>query len=361
MSCVTAACNGYVTCQQELNCKTARCLQEYIPPANLPQSITTDENTLALFSIGSGTALSPMEIGISNTMNNTEERILVGGVPWVGSGPLTTKLYFMNARYSDKRVLQNQKVLYYGNGDRNPIMIFYQDPKEFIWYIWSCEKGDMFSNTGREYIKMIPMLIEAIPGDGIWILNRGERLPDIPAVFTADPEPTLISFSYMFYAWSVNNPTQSPFTTLLFGENLAFQSVSCIDVSPECNADPFNCNENSWLIKGNEQLFGNDFCIAGEPILLAHKRTEIPKVEGAQIGDGTGPGFCKNINCVTKCSMSYFMVTESNGCLPPLIDSGSDEANDNSVRNMWIVIGILLGAIFVLLIIWLIVLARARK
>ena len=354
MSCITSACNGFVNCQQELNCPAGRCMAKYIPPIALPQEIENNGNSASLYSVGPGTALSPMEISITNSITHLEERIIVGGIPWEGTGPLSTQMYFMNVRRSDLRVIEGEEVLYYGTGERNSIMAFYQDPTSSIWYLWSCTFGTFFPNTTREFITMVPMIVE---DGGAWVLNRGED-SDFPAVFTADAIPTLVGTHYMFYAWNGENPNGSDI--LLYGETLAFQSVDIVD-NTGCALDPYSCSSQSWLAKGNEQLFDLNLCLDGQPLLLTHTRQELPVDVRVQIGEGTDAApFCENVGCGEACSIVYFMVTERNGCLPQLIDSGSTE-NNNTVRNMWIVIGVLLLVIAILVIIWIVIIKKDRK
>ena len=359
MTCTTSACNGFITCQQQLDCPVGRCLQEYIPPAKLPQEIVTNKNSLGLFSQGSGTSISPMEIGITDSGTLLEVQQIVAGIPWDGVGGITPQLYFMNVRKSNREIQEDKTILYYGQGDRNPIIIFYQDPSSFIWYIWKSESGVFFTGTTREYIQMIPLIVEDPPG--IWDLNRGQDT-NFTAVFTADATPTLVDFTSMFYAWDASNPLQNSNSTLLYGTTIALQGVDLVEqAGGSCPLDPFNCTAQTWFSKGNDQLFLEDFCIVGQPLLLAYDRSEIRSSPSASISSGsvgTTAPFCENVNCIQECTLFYFMVTESNGCLPPLVDSGAAATTDNTTKTMWIVIGVLLGVIFLLGVIWLIISRR---
>lgn len=355
MSCYTAACQGFVNCQKELNCPVGRCLQEYKPPPNLPENIDNDSFTMAFINQGSGTAITPMEIEYDDGGLVTET---IGTISWEGPSGITDSMYLMNVRHDTLVVQENQDRLFYGQGIRNAVMIFYQDPANFQWFVWQCLEGQSFPGytNSREYVKMIPLLTQPGGADTPWILN--------PAVFSATSPPTLVDKSYLFFLWDVADPLQNSNSPLLFGTTVAIQSVDLVNSATGCTLnDAYNCDDNSWIVKGNEQIFGNNNCVFSQPMLMAHSRDEIQSVGGANIGTGTTTNsapFCGNVDCYNDCMLAYFMITENNGCLPALVDSGEPTSNDDSYRNMWITVGVLVGVSIILLVLWLIVATKFR-
>lgn len=358
MPCSTVACEGFVKCDKPLNCPVGRCLAEYVPPANLPPAILTDAASMSFHNQASGSPISVMEYSITVADEEIIER--VAGIPWRAPRGITSSMYMMNVNLDTREVLTERETLTYGGETKeSPVIIFFQDPETRMWWIWQCEYNRHFGITGydtsREYVTVLPLLIKV--GDD-WVLNRGEDV-ETPCVFTDDATPTLYNNSCLFYLWD-DMPATGEFASLYFGRSVAIQSVDIV-VNSGCGEDPLACTANSWLAKGNDQLFGEDYCLSQQPIMLTYARSELRRIQGRIIGTGdeTTPAPCTNIDCANKCMMFYFMITEKTGCLPARVNSG--RVADKRVRNFMIVVGVLIGVFFILCLMWIVVWFVSKK
>lgn len=298
MSCVTIACQGFIDCPVKLNCPTPKCNVPYKSPRDFPPQET--ERSVNFYNIGSGVRTTVLE-----SSSNSEKYMYLPQVQVTHQG-LANEFYLFQLNNTptlqEFKLTKNTTVQ---TGNTSTVLIVFQSTSDGVWYCFYSDLLDNFPGTqapGRPGMRAVPIT-------SIANLNK-------------------IPIQYAFNLLPVFDPTDNE--DLLLGRPIAFQSAA-INYQPGTNLPEID--GPGIMIKGVDLINGVSFCENGFPPLLAFSANSIRKTPDNFIGTGTAatsPPFCDVATCSGECNSAFFQVTQADGCLPILEDTGlSDEENTN--------------------------------